>query len=188
MKAMVLMNIDTDSDLANGSRSIVTDIILDPREPVDQHVSNTVHLQYPPATILFKPLFGGKKNLPGLPPGTIPIFPSRRLFSLKGVTKTVIDREQYTLTPAYAFTDYKAQGQTMESVIIDLAKPLSGKLTAFNAYITLSHSRGRPTIRLLHDFEDKLFTTHPSDELWKEDERLDHLAQVTMTCFHDGEF
>jgi hypothetical protein len=44
MKAMVLMNIDTDSDLANGSRGIVTDIILDQGEPVDQHVSNTVHL------------------------------------------------------------------------------------------------------------------------------------------------
>jgi hypothetical protein len=133
-------------------------------------------------------LFGGKKNLPGLPPETIPIFPLRCSFSLKGVTKTVIDREQYALTPAYAFTDYKAQGQTMESVIIDLAKPLSGKLTAFNAYVTLSHGRGRPTIRLLRDLKDKLFTTHPSDELQKEDERLDHLVQVTMTRFHDGEF
>lgn len=32
MKAMVLMNISTESDLANGSRGIVEDIILDPRE------------------------------------------------------------------------------------------------------------------------------------------------------------
>jgi hypothetical protein len=34
MKTMVLMNLATNADLANGSRGIITDIILDPREPV----------------------------------------------------------------------------------------------------------------------------------------------------------
>lgn len=165
MKVMVLMNIDTDSHLVNGSRGIVTDIVLDPREPVDIQVSSKVVLQYPPAAILFKPLFGGKKVLPGLPPGIIPIFPSRRSFTLKGGAKTVIDREQFSLTTAYTFTDYKAQGQTMESVIVDLAKPPSGKLTGFNAYVALSHGRGCVTIRLLRNFDEKLFTSHPSDEL-----------------------
>jgi hypothetical protein len=188
MKVMVLMNIDTDSDLANGSRGIVADIILDPREVVNERLSRKVFLSYPPAAILFTPLFGAKKTLPGLPQGTIPIFPSRRSFTLKGVTNTVIEREQYALTPAYAFTDYKAQGQTMESVIIDLGKPPSGRLTAFNTYVALSRGRGRKTIRLLRDFDEKLFTTHPSEELRKEDERLDNLAELTLTRYRAGEF
>ncbi|KAH9170390.1 hypothetical protein EDB89DRAFT_1853550, partial [Lactarius sanguifluus] len=50
------------------------------------------------------------------------------------------------LTPAYAFTDYKSQGQTMECVIVDIVKPPSGGLTPFNAYVTISRSRGRDTI------------------------------------------
>jgi hypothetical protein len=76
------------------------------------------------------------------------------------------------MTPAYAFMDYKAQGQTMECVITDIAKPPTGSLSPFNAYVTLSCSCGRHTIRLLQDFEERLFTTHPSEELQKEDAQL----------------
>lgn len=187
MPVMVLMNIDTDSDLANGSRGVITDIFLDPREFVEPTVSGKVRLQYPPAAILFKPLYGRKKSLPGLPAGTIPIFPSRRSFSLKNVVeKVVIDREQFALTPAYAFTDYKAQGQTMETVIVDLAKPPLGCLTPFNMYVALSRGRGRSKIRLLRPFEEKLFSTHPSEQLRREDDRLDVLAQTTATRYRLG--
>jgi hypothetical protein len=97
-----------------------------------------------------------------------------------------IDREQLALTAAYAFTDYKSQGQTMECVIIDLAKPPSGTLTSFNAYVALSRSRGR--IRLLRDFNEKLFTTHPSEELRKEDVRLAALENTTTKRYNAGEF
>ncbi|KAH9021604.1 hypothetical protein EDB84DRAFT_1274920, partial [Lactarius hengduanensis] len=75
-------------------------------------------------------------------------------------------------TTAYTFTDYKSQGQTLECVIVDIAKPPSGSLTAFNAYIALSRSRGRKTIRLLHDFDDRLFTNHPCEGLRTEDNHL----------------
>ncbi|KAH9162586.1 hypothetical protein EDB89DRAFT_1860696, partial [Lactarius sanguifluus] len=57
------------------------------------------------------------------------------------------------LTPAYAFSDYKSQGQTIESVLVDLMKPPSGYLTPFDAYVSLSRSRGRQTLRFLRDFE-----------------------------------
>ncbi|KAH9030305.1 hypothetical protein EDB84DRAFT_1271462, partial [Lactarius hengduanensis] len=49
---------------------------------------------------------------------------------------------------AYTFTNIKSQGQRLEYVIVDIAKPPSGSLTGFNAYVTLSRSRGRDTIRL----------------------------------------
>ena len=154
MKAMVLMNISTDSDLANGSRGIVEDIILDPRE--GEHTrSASICLRYPPAVIMFRPLFGRNRKFPGLPDGIVPIFPTRSCFKIGGRSGIIINREQYALTPAYAFTDFKSQGQTIESVIVDLAKPPSGKLTAFNAYVALSRSRGRHTIRLLRDFDEK---------------------------------
>ena len=67
------------------------------------------------------------------------------------------------VTAAYAFTDYKAQGQTMECVIVDLAKLPSGAFTGFAVYVALSRSHGRPTIRLLRDFDENLFTQHSSE-------------------------
>ncbi|KAF9530311.1 hypothetical protein CPB83DRAFT_851369, partial [Crepidotus variabilis] len=63
-----------------------------------------------------------------------------------------VTRRQLALTAAYAFTDYKSQGQTIEYIMIDLAKPLSGGLSPFNAYIVLSRSRERDNIRLLRPF------------------------------------
>ncbi|KAJ7431847.1 hypothetical protein B0H11DRAFT_1941243 [Mycena galericulata] len=58
MRAMVLVNIATEADLANGTRGEIVDIKLDPREPkevtIDEETGATM-LKYPPAVILFKP-------------------------------------------------------------------------------------------------------------------------------------
>ena len=188
MKAMILANISTDSDLANGSRGIIENILLDPREEVQELSTRTIYLQYPPAAIIFRPFFSRNKQLPGFANGCVPILPTQKTFKLGGKTGSVIHRLQYPITPAYAFTDFKSQGQTIESVIVDLAKPPTGSLTSFNAYVALSRSRGRNTIRLLRDFDEKLFTTHPNEELRKEDDRLDMLETETINRFRAGEF
>ncbi|KZO99019.1 hypothetical protein CALVIDRAFT_477664 [Calocera viscosa TUFC12733] len=47
------------------------------------------------------------------------------------------------MTPANAFTDYRAQGQTIDKVIVDIATPPTGTITPFNAYVALSRSKGR---------------------------------------------
>ena len=149
MKTMVLQNIATHADLANGSHGIITDIILHPDECAIPDADNKVYLQHPPAAELFFPHSGSKVQIPGLPKGVIPIFPSQNTFSLEGRHQITVHREQLAITAAYAFTDYKAQGQTMECVIVDLAKPPSGAFTGFDVYVALLHSRGQPTIRLL---------------------------------------
>jgi len=41
----------------------------------------------------------------------------------------------------------------------------TGKLSPFSAYVALSRSRGRDTIHLLQDFDERLFTNHPSGDL-----------------------
>ncbi|KIN92634.1 hypothetical protein M404DRAFT_114797, partial [Pisolithus tinctorius Marx 270] len=81
---------------------------------------------------------------------------------------------------AYAFTDYRSQAQTIEHCIVDIGTPPSGGLTPFNAYVALSRSRGRDTIRLLCDFDEKIFTQHPSEYLRLEDQRLAGLDRKTM--------
>ncbi|KAG8692959.1 hypothetical protein FRC09_010841 [Ceratobasidium sp. 395] len=53
---------------------------------------------------------------------------------------------QLPMTPAYAFTDYRSQGQAILAAIVDIAPPPSGKkLTLYNIYVALSRSSGRDT-------------------------------------------
>ncbi|KAJ3565753.1 hypothetical protein NP233_g7437 [Leucocoprinus birnbaumii] len=147
MRAMVLLNISTEADLANGTKGKVEDIILDPREPNEPKLDDKgrLILRYPPSLVKFRP-----DNPP-------------------------------TIRFAGLEDDYKSQGQTLPAVIVDLAPPpgRGGKLTPFNAYVALSRSRGRDTIRILRHFDEALFTNHPSDLLREEDERLETLAKRT---------
>ena len=67
MKAMVIINIATEADLANGTRGTVTDIVLDPREWLDEpDEDGAVFLKYPPALLLFKPDVTTKERFRGL--------------------------------------------------------------------------------------------------------------------------
>ena len=85
MKAMVLLNLATEADVANGMRGHIQDIILDEREGIttpDEH--GVIRLKYLPAMILFKPDKKTKLTFEGLPPGVIPLTPSIAKFSVTG--------------------------------------------------------------------------------------------------------
>jgi len=96
-----------------------------------------------------------------------------------------VTRFQYPITTAYCFTDYRAQGQTIPRVIVDIASPPSGKLSLFNLYVALSRSSGRETIRLLREFDDKIFLEAHEPELVLEDERLDDLDSMTKLWWQE---
>ncbi|SJL05067.1 uncharacterized protein ARMOST_08439 [Armillaria ostoyae] len=127
MKAMVTLNIATESDLANGTRGTVEEIVLDPCEPIPQsNEHNIVELTYPPALIKFRPM--DDTNVPtfeGLSPGILPIVPSEVSFPVKPKSGSAytIHRHQVALTAAYSFTHHKGQGQTLDHVKVDLADP-----------------------------------------------------------------
>ncbi|KIK38223.1 hypothetical protein CY34DRAFT_41230, partial [Suillus luteus UH-Slu-Lm8-n1] len=124
--------------------------------------------------------------LPGLQRHEIPLKPSTHQFSINSKPRYTVTRRQLPLTPGYAFTDIKSQGQTMDYVIVDIGKTTSFGLSPINAYVALSRSRGRHTIRLLRDFENNLFTRHPSQDLRLEDARLDVLARCTEEQYFKG--
>lgn len=192
MKAMVTTNLATEADLANGSRGEIVDIKLDPRENVDKEqaaATGIVKLRYPPATIIFKPIHATFPQFEGLKKGEIPLFPSEYGFNIGTITnpKIPVHRRQYVLTPAYAFTINKAQGQTIGYVIVDIGKiPRPFSLDPFAVYVALSRSTGRDSIRLLRDFEDHLLTKHPSEDLRTEDARLELLTKDTTEKYEAG--
>ncbi|KAF8507859.1 hypothetical protein JB92DRAFT_2645379, partial [Gautieria morchelliformis] len=118
--------------------------------------------------------------LPGLQAGVVPIVPMQKKFTITvGNKQRTVTRTQLPITAAYAFTDYRSQGQTIPTVIVDIATPPTGGLTPFNAYVQLSRSSGASSIRLLRDFDDKLVTQHPSEFLRVEDQRLEKLDAET---------
>ena len=176
MKAMVLLNVATEADIANGTQGEIQDIILDEREEMSApDEEGIIQLKYPPAMLLFKPDRTSKLKFPGLPPGVIPLRPSQAKFTVTGRSskRFKVERRQYAMTAGYTFTDYKSQGQTIEYVIIDIGRPPTGSLSPFSVYVVLSRSRGRDTIRLLRDFDPNLFQNHPSEALRQDMKRLE---------------
>jgi len=181
MEVMVTFNVSTDLDVANGARGHVVEIVVDAREEMSRSTLQVQELKYPPCYILVR-MFRTKANaLDGLECGVLPITPLTKTFSVVTASgeKVTVTRQQLPITPAYAFTDYRSQAQTIDHCIVDLATPPSGQLTPFNAYVALSRSRGRNSIRLLRDFDERLFTHHPSEHLHNEDERLKDLDRKT---------
>ena len=183
MQAMVTQNIATDASLANGSRGIVLDIVLDAREESEALFiddEGLVRLTFPPAMVLFQPFQKPNMDvLPGLLPSQVPIFPVDLSFCIGGKKGVKVTRRQLPLTQGYAFTDHKAQGQTLEFVLVDIGRLSRFAVNAFASYVALSRGRGHHRIRLLRDYDPKLFTTHPSVDLREEDRRLTALVEET---------
>ena len=183
MKVMVTQNVETDLDITNGARGTIVDIILHPDEPPLPN-ENTVELVHLPSYILVKLDRTRVTQLEGLSLGIIPVEPTSKSFAItvnvegKAQSRTV-KRQQFPMTAAYAFTDYRSQGQTIPCVLVDIASPPTGGLSLFNLYVALSRSSGRSTIRLLRDFNDEIFKAAHDPELLAEDDRLDYLDEVT---------
>lgn len=190
MRAMVVINIATEANLSNGTRRSIVDIILDERDGnAEKDETGTTYLCYPPSVILFKPNQLSFPTFTGLPNGVIPLFPMELKFTINIQGKSLrVTCCQYGITTGYAFTNYKAQAQTLDQIYIDLAKPPNGQLTPFSTYVALSRGQGRHAIRLLRDFKDKLFTHHPLEDLRKEDKRLEMLNKRTRVGFVWGEY
>jgi len=181
MEVMVTFNVSTDLDMANGAQGHIVDIVLDPRENRIIGSRECAELRYPPVYMLVQMMRTKATTLNSLTPGVLPVTPLSRTFTITTAngSKTTVTRQQLPITPAYAFTDYRSQGQTIEYCIVDIGSPPTGQLTPFNAYVTLSRSHGKDSIRLLRDFDDKLFTQHPSEYLRNEDHRLINMDKKT---------
>jgi hypothetical protein len=180
MPVMVTSNIHTELDIANGSRGEVVGIVLQSDEEQSRNNDCIRVLNHPPSYVLIRLQRTKIDKLPHLPPHIIPISPITKTFSIAvGGTTVTVARTQLPLTSAYAFTDYRAQGQTIVPAIVDIGRPPTGGITPFNIYVALSRAKGRDGIRLLRDFDERLLQQHPNEYLRIEDERLKNLDEKT---------
>ncbi|QRV90295.1 ATP-dependent DNA helicase PIF1 [Ceratobasidium sp. AG-Ba] len=189
MKVMVTVNVETELDIANGSRGVVVDLILDHREGQEAAAEvSEVHLKYPPACVLVQLDRTKAAKIDGLGERVIPIFPRVRRFDIPQKKGKVLHakRRQIPITSAYAFTDYRSQGQTISKVIVDIANPPPpGRMTLSSIYVSFSRSFGRKTIRLLRDFDESVLTQRPPDALLREYARLEQLNEETKRHWED---
>ena len=131
-------------------------------------------------------------TLPNLPIGVVPIEPVEKGFTIsekrpRGKTiSTTVKRRQLPITAAYAFTDYRAQGQTISPVIVDISNPPRAELSLRNIYVALSRSRGRDFVRILRDFDEKnLYKPHQEKSLYvigTNGYNLDPLDRIIRLC------
>jgi hypothetical protein len=190
MKVLVTSNLETDLDLTNGARGEIVDIILHADEPPIGKEA-IVKLQRLPAYILVKMARTRATRLEGLEECVIPVEPMEQSMEIpmrmkngKHVRRTV-KRRQFPVTGAYAFTDYRAQGQTITYIIVDIASPPHGTLSLFNLYVALSRSSGQDTIRILRNFDDNVIREKHDEELLAEDDRLELLNEKTKQWWNE---
>jgi hypothetical protein len=143
-----------------------------------------VELVHLPAYILVQLDQTCVTQLEGLPPCIIPVRPVSKSFTITVMVdgkpqNHTVKRRQFPMTAAYAFTDYRSQGQTISHVLVDIASPPTGGLSLFNLYVALSRSSGCSTIHLLRDFDDDTFKARHNPKLLAEDDRLDYLDKTT---------
>ena len=180
MPVMVTANVHTELDIANGSRGEVVGIVLDPLEDKGNDDDCVWKLTRPPSYVLVRLSRTKIEHLSDLSPHVVPISPVTKSFTINvGGTNKTVTRTQLPMTSAYAFTDYRAEGQTITPAIVDIGRPPTGSLTPFNVYVALSRAKGRDSIRLLRDFDERLLQRHPNEYLRIEDERLKRLDEDT---------
>ena len=135
MKVMVTQNVVTDLDITNGARGTIVDIWLHPDEPAITEVRPILKLKHSPVCVLVKLDRTRTSRLNGLEESVIPVEPTTQTYRItcqgsEGNTiQRSVRRRQFPITAAYAFTDYRSQGQTLPAVIVDIATPPTGKVS-----------------------------------------------------------
>jgi len=119
ISSMVLLNVATEADIANGTQGEIQDIILDERKELSApDEDGIIKLKYAPAMLLFKPDRTTKLTFPGLPPGIIPLTPSLAKFSItlaeRMGKKVRVERRQYLAMPSRT-TSHKVRQSSMSS-------------------------------------------------------------------------
>ena len=103
------------------------------------------------------------------------------------VKKTSVNRRQKRLTPGFAFTEYKVQGETFESAVLDLRQKNKRRGEShkrfYSIYVQLSWLWILQGVSLLEKIDLDDIDNKPHAELRVEDIRLQALKQQTLNAF-----
>jgi len=125
---------------------------------------------------------GMKISIPPLQPSIVPI-KTVKFTHNRGHGRSVT-LEQFPVTLAYAITDYKCQGKTFKSVIVDLKTPSGpGASSPMSAYVQLSRATALDRISIIRPFNEKDLWEPLSQELVEELQWQEEMAKRTAYIY-----
>lgn len=202
MPVLLTDNIACELGLSNGTQGIFRELVYDEEENASNFnikskvfPSDTIYIRKPLYALVEVNTSQLETSLDGLRPKLIPIplikkhfsVPIGQLFgsllkpaySSKKVLEVVqVTRAQLPIVPAFAMTTYKAQGLTMNRVVVDLQVPL-GALQVASIYVPLSRVKKADDAAILRPFDMKVLQVRPSSPQDAELKRLDELNRKT---------
>jgi hypothetical protein len=176
MPVYLVHNYDVAGGIVNGSDGFVKQIHYEV-SPIGHRVATSV--------IVTIPEYNGPQ-MEGLGPRDVAVFPETKqilIFNPTTQKSITIERTQLPLQPAFTMTEYKAQGRTLNNVIIDLA----GCSGSQAPYVMASRATCLSGLYILRPFDIKKIRCRPSEDLRLETLRLDELYMKTLANYSSGE-
>ena len=203
MPVLLTDNIACELGLSNGTQGIFRELVYDDQEgsgglKVKSEVfpSNTIYVRKPLYALVEINTSQVETCLDGLRPKLIPIPLSKKQFTVpikqlfgrlfergqrakKAPEVIQVTRTQLPIVPAFAITTYKAQGLTMNKIVVDLQVPLGTSQVA-SIYVPLSRVKRAEDVAILRPFDMKVLQIRPSLTQDAELKRLDELNRKTQ--------
>lgn len=176
MKVMVTTNLAMTRGVVNGAEGIVQDVMYS-SDDVGRRYASVAYVR-----IKKSGLFGE-----GLKEDVVPILPERVYFeyrytTLVGQEKRRVSRMQLPLVPAYAYTDYKSQGRSLDCVVVD---PASAR-TLQGVYVMLSRVKSLNGLAILRWFPEGKVYQRMSEEMREEFSRIEVLHDITKKVYEEA--
>ena len=173
MKVMVQENLAFNNRVVNGSEGTIRNIVYE----------EIGGLRY--AVVVYIHIPGSGRVHPSAENDIVPIFPETTTFSwsqriASGIEQHTVSRTQLPLLPAYAYTDYKSQGRSLNAAVVDPSSAFSLQ----GVYVMLSRVRSLSGLAILRPFTENKLNQRLSQELRDELRRLDCLDKETKRA-HD---
>ncbi|KAJ7286217.1 hypothetical protein C8J57DRAFT_1216440 [Mycena rebaudengoi] len=131
------------------------------------------------ATCVYVRINGSGIRSRGLDDDIVPIVPVTSSFIYKAQSgqKFSISRTQLPLVPAYAYTDYKSQGRSLQRVIVDLASARSLQ----SLYVMISRASSLKAVAVFRNFTASKVNLRLGQDFRREFDRLEALDASTKS-------
>lgn len=179
--------------LVNGARYTALEVILDKKHPGHRICADTILHFGPPAGILLASETTKGLHLVGMPAGTIllaPMSAKMECVRKRPWQRNDVTRKGLPCTAAFACTDYKVQGRTLERVALELrgtrtmnieGQRIPSQCDPYSLYVQLSRCRSLSGIMLLSKVRERDVVGNTVPQSMAEAEnRLEELSEATI--------
>jgi hypothetical protein len=179
--------------MTNGASYEALDVILDKAYPGHRINANTILHFGPPAGILLAAESTRDFHFVGMPPGAILLTPISTRISCERKRpwqQTDVTRRGLPCTAAFACTDYKVQGRTLERVALELrgtrttninGQAVPSQCDPYSLYVQLSRCRSLDGIMLISKARERdIVGNKVPENMIAAEERLELLSEATI--------